>query len=154
MDIVTEILPAGHWARGCAGDVVRLPYDDRFRRRRRYVAAGGLEFLLDLPEARLLADGDGLRLASGTVVAVEAMAESLLEVAGKSETLARLAWHLGNRHVAVEVAPDRLRLREDKVTVDLLVRLGVSFERLEAPFNPEPGVAGPGHVHGAGGGAS
>jgi urease accessory protein len=154
MDIVTEILPAGHWARGCAGDVVRLPYDDRFRRRRRYVAAGGLEFLLDLPEARLLADGDGLRLASGNVVAVEAMAESLLEVAGESATLARLAWHLGNRHVAVEVAPDRLRLREDKVTADLLARLGMSFVRLEAPFNPEPGVAGPGHAHGTGGGAS
>ena len=154
MELVTEILPSGHWPRGQAADVVRLPYDDRFRRRRRYVSAGGLEFLLDLPEPRLLADGDGLRLGSGDVVAVEAMAESLLEVAGHSETLARLAWHLGNRHVAVEIAPGRLRLREDKVTADLLGRLGMPFTRLEAPFNPEPGVAGPGHSHGVPGGKS
>lgn len=154
MEFVTDILPAGRWTRAEACDVVRLPYDDRLRRRKRYVAAGGRAFLLDLPEVQLLADGDGLRLSSGAMVAVEAVAEDLLEFAGDGPFLARLAWHLGNRHVAVEIAPGRLRLRADQVTSDLLARLGAHITPVSAPFNPEEGAYGAlghdhGHAHGA-----
>ncbi len=154
MERVTEILPAGAWPRAVAEDVVRLAYDDRLRRRKCHVGASGRAFLLDLPDVRLLADGDGLRLASGTVIAVEALPEALLEVAGDPALLARVAWHLGNRHVAVEVGRGTLRLREDKVTADLLARLGVCAVPLSAPFNPEGGAHGalghdraPTHTH-------
>lgn len=122
---------------------MRLSFDDRFRRRWRFTAAGGLAFLLDLPEARLLNQGDGLRLESGGYVAVEALPEPLLEVAmADSAALARLAWHLGNRHLPVQLGPGWLRLRADHVIADLLTKLGAAPRPIEAPFTPEGGGYG------------
>lgn len=142
MERIADILPKGTWQRGDAADVVRLGYDERLRRRRRYETAGGRSVLLDLPELTLLMDGDGLKLASGDILAVEAVAEDLLEVTGAPTFLARLAWHLGNRHVAVEIGPGTLRLREDTVMADLLARLGAEVRAVAAPFNPEGGAYG------------
>jgi urease accessory protein len=63
--------------------------------------------------------------------------------------LARVAWHVGNRHLAVQVLPDgTLRLLEDHVIADMAEKLGARVRHLEAPFDPEPGAyAGGGHGH-------
>jgi urease accessory protein len=140
MERVTHILPAGQWPSSERRDIVRLTFEDRFRRRWRFTGIGGLSFLLDLPEARLLNDGDGLQLDSGSYVAVEAVSEPLLEVtATDADVLARIAWHLGNRHLPVQLGAGWLRLRADHVIEDLLRKLGASVQTLEAPFTPEGG---------------
>lgn len=140
MERATHILPAGQWPLSERRDVVRLTFEDRFRRRWHFTGIGGLSFLLDLPEARLLNDGDGLQLDSGSYVAVEALPEPLLEVtASDADALARIAWHLGNRHLPVQLGTRWLRLRADHVIEDLLHKLGASVQALEAPFTPEGG---------------
>lgn len=150
----TRVLPAGGWIERTAKDVVLLDFDDRFRRRRRYVGQKGLAFLLDLEEAAVLRDGDGLLLEQvGGVILVRAAPEPLVEVrAGTPERLMRLAWHLGNRHLPTEIQADRLLIRDDHVIVQMLQGLGAVLQKVEAPFNPEGGAYGehnrqPGHRH-------
>lgn len=147
------VLPAGTWSEASARDTIALGFDDRFRRRRSYTAEGGLRFLLDLPEATVLRDGDGLALEQGGVIRVRAAAEPLVEVTADSPGhLARLAWHLGNRHLPVQIDGTRLLIRDDHVIVAMLRGLGAHLRHVEAPFDPEGGAYGehnrqPGHPH-------
>ncbi len=147
MERVVDIFPAGRWPIAEAKDVVRLAYDDRMRRRRRYVGLQGSEFLLDLPEVRRLGDGDGLKLTSGAFIAVEALAEPLLQVTGNAAFLARISWHLGNRHVPIQILPGMIRMREEKTLADLLARLDATVWCVAAPFDPELGLGAHGHSH-------
>jgi urease accessory protein len=136
----TEIAPAGAWA-GKPADVVRLDYDRRTRRRIALAGAGGLAFLLDLAKAPVLAAGDGLRLEDGRIVAVEAAPERLLEIGCSDErALARIAWHLGNRHLAAEIGARAVYIREDHVIADMARGLGAEVRAVERPFNPEGGA--------------
>jgi len=138
----TEIAAAGQWAAPCA-DVVRLDYDHRTRRRIALRCVGGLEFLLDLPRAPVLHAGDGLKLEDGRIIAVEAAAECLLEITCKdARALARIAWHLGNRHLAAEIEARVIYIRNDHVIADLVRGLGAQVRCLERPFNPEGGAYG------------
>jgi len=126
-------------------DILTLDYAARFLRRRRLVADGGLAFVIDLPQARALADGDVLNLSDGRRVAVRAADEPLLAVQGD---LARLAWHLGNRHTPCRIEADRLLIRADPVLADMLARLGADVTPLTAPFLPEGGAYGHGRTFG------
>src|SRR5215469_498908 len=115
----------GDWPEATAVDTVTLAYLDRHRRRIRLVADSGEAFLLDLPRAHHLADGDGLQLDGGGYVRVRAAAEAVLEIdAGDHSTLLRVAWHLGNRHLPLQVAGDRLRIRADHVIAEMVEGLG------------------------------
>jgi urease accessory protein len=140
----SSVLPPGTWQG--AAVVVRLGYDERFVRRRRLVTAGGRAFLLDLPETVSLAPGSAIALDDGSLVAVEAAAEPLLEVRG--EALARLAWHIGNRHTPCQIEADRLLIREDHVLAAMLRGLGAEVAPLTAPFLPEGGAYGHGRTLG------
>jgi len=136
-----EVLPASSWAKETAIDHVRLTFDERNRRRLRYVALGGTEFVLDLPRATVMHDGDGLKLENGQFIAVEAAPEALAEVTAPDlQTLLRLAWHIGNRHLPAELQPTRILIRDDHVIVHMLEGLGATVRRLEATFTPEPGA--------------
>jgi urease accessory protein len=141
---------AGDWPQGERLDAITLDYDERHRRRRRYVCDGGLEILLDLPEATVLRHGDGLRLEDGGYVEVRAAAENLIEIRANSPALlTRLAWHLGNRHLPADVDGGRILIRDDHVIVDMLRRLGATVRPVRAPFNPEGGAYGQhNHDHG------
>jgi urease accessory protein len=101
----------------------------------------GTTFLLDLPQATALRDGDGLVLDDGAMVGVSGKPEPLVEIAAKgTQELVRLAWHLGNRHTDMQVVGGKLRIRRDYVLEDMLRGLGAKLTPLEAPFDPEPGA--------------
>ncbi len=134
----TAISRAGEWE-NAAGEIT-LDYDRRHRRRLR-LQADDSEILLDLPEAIHIRDGDALALEDGRFIAVHAAAETLLEVrAADADTLARLAWHLGNRHLAVQFLPGALRILHDHVIADMIFRLGGTAVQINAPFDPESGA--------------
>jgi urease accessory protein len=141
--------PRGTWPRNEAVDAVILAYHDRYRRRIRLVGASGAIFLLDLPRAHHLADGDGLELEAGGYLEVRAAPEPVFEIeAGDAAELLRIAWHLGNRHLPIQVAGDRLRIRADPVIADLVTLLGGRLSRHEAAFDPEAGAySGAPHDH-------
>lgn len=149
----SQILTAGHWSPGKAADRITLAFEDRFRRRIRMRGDGGLEFLLDLPEARLLDEGDALLLDDGRLIEVRAAAEDLVEVRAPSVgTLARYAWHLGNRHLPAAIEAERILIRDDHVIVDMLRGLGALVRPVRLPFRPEGGAYGqhnhdPSHRH-------
>ena len=130
-------------------DAVTLAYVDRHRRRIRLVADSGVAFLLDLPRAQHFADGDGLELDTKGYVRVCAALEPVLEIDAVDRAgLLRIAWHLGNRHLAVQVVGDRLRIREDHVIAEMVSGLGGRITRIEAAFDPEFGAyAGAPHHH-------
>jgi urease accessory protein len=136
-----EILPPGKWLGSTAVDHLILTYDERHRRRLRYVATGGTTFLLDLPRAAVLRAGDGLRLEDGRIVSVEASPEQLVEVtAPDAGALVRLAWHIGNRHLPAQLEPDRILIRDDAVIVNMLRGLGATVRPVLAAFTPETGA--------------
>jgi urease accessory protein len=144
----TEVVLAGLWGERAA-DVVRLDYDKRTRRRIALRGSGGLEFLLDLAKAPVLRSGDGIRLEDGRIVAVEAAPERLLEITCSDErALARIAWHLGNRHLAAEIGARVIHIREDHVIAEMARGLGAEVRLVERPFNPEGGAYGHGAVQG------
>ena len=142
--------PCGQWPEDGMVDKVTLAYLDRHRRRIRLVADSGAAFLLDLPRAQHLADGDGLELDGGGYIKVCAAPEAIIEIeAADRESLLRIAWHLGNRHLPLQVRGDRLRIREDHVIAEMVSGLGGQITRREAPFDPEFGAyaAGAAHSH-------
>jgi urease accessory protein len=140
--------PAGSWSPAGAASVT-LGFDDRNRRRLRLVTDQGEAVLLDLAKAQPLAEGDGLGFEDGSWLVVHAADEDVLEItASDSHHLARLAWHLGNRHLPTEILPERLRIRYDHVIEDMLLKLGASVARRRAPFQPEGGAYGGHHHHG------
>ena len=136
----TAVRAQNDWS-GEAADSVVLDFDDRHRRRIAMTGVRGLDFLLDLPEAIALRGGDALVLDDGRLVEVVAAPEPLIEVRGKTPAdLIRLAWHIGNRHIAAQITPRALRLRGDHVIADMLRQLGASVVEIEAPFDPEGGA--------------
>ena len=131
----------GRWQEDSAVDTVTLAYVDRHRRRIRLVADSGEAYLLDLPTAHHLVEGDGLELDCGGYLRVRAAGEPVFEIeAAEPADLLRIAWHLGNRHLPLQVAGARLRIRADHVIAEMVVGLGGRITRLEAPFDPETGA--------------
>ena len=144
----SEIRNAGTWNAATAIDRVVLDADERHRRRITLAGERGTVFLLDLPYAIALRDGDGLVLEDGAIVRVAGKPEPLIEIAAASpDELARLAWHIGNRHADLQVVGERLRIRRDHVLEDMLRGLGARLTPVEAPFDPEPGAYGHQHDH-------
>ncbi|NQU57328.1 MAG: urease accessory protein UreE [Rhodospirillales bacterium] len=138
----TEHHRSGTWPAAKAVGTVTLALDDRHRRRIRMAVDGGAAFLLDLPQAVMLCDGDGLEISEGGYIRVIAADEPVADVRAKSAShTARLAWHIGNRHVAVQVLENGdLRILDDHVLVQMLEGLGAEVVRHNAPFSPEPGA--------------
>src|SRR5215475_14372621 len=97
-----DVRAAGSWHAHDAVGSVTLDWDHRHRRRITLALDGGGEILLDLAQTTVLRDGDGLVLDGGDIVAVRAKPEAVCDVScASAEALARIAWHLGNRHLPV-----------------------------------------------------
>ncbi|HEY2731992.1 MAG TPA: urease accessory protein UreE [Polyangia bacterium] len=128
-----------------------LTLDERRRSRLRVALDDGREAAVLLPRGSALRDGDLLRADEGDVVVVRAAAESL-SVARTPDPhlLLRGAYHLGNRHVPVELGDGWLAYEHDHVLDDMVRGLGLTVETRRAPFEPEGGAFrhdGPLHVH-------
>ena len=141
------IAKAGEWPQDRTIGRVTLPYDERHQRRRRWRTNAGDDVLLDLPNAVVLAHGDGLALDDGSWIEVHAAEEDLMEVtAGSALALMKLAWHLGNRHLPAQIDEHRILIRPDHVIAHMLKGLGASVRLVQEPFTPEGGAYA-GHAH-------
>jgi urease accessory protein len=150
-----EVVPRGGYPEAATDAWVTLAYDDRHRRRIRLTTDQGWEFLLDLSEATVLGDGDGLRLDDGGFIRVRAADEDLVAVTCREAAdLARVAWHIGNRHIPAAFDGARILIRADHVIADMVRGLGAEATPLRAAFTPERGAydrqSGHGHGHGHG----
>jgi urease accessory protein len=144
----SSIVTADSWNGATAVDQVVLDAHERHRRRVVLTGERGTVFLLDLPRATVMHDGDGLLLDDGSIVRVVGRPEPLVEiVAASAPELARLAWHIGNRHTDVQVVGERLRIRRDHVLEEMLRGLGARLSPIEAAFEPERGAYEHGHGH-------
>ena len=144
----TKVQGRGSWT-SAATDTVLLDFEDRQQRHIHLVGVGGLHFILDLPTAVHLRGGDALVLDDGRLVEVVAATENLVEArAADAPALARLAWHLGGRHVPVEITKSALRIRADHAIETMLESLGAKLRKIETAFEPEGGAyASDGHAH-------
>jgi urease accessory protein len=137
----------------CSGDtaatlVVTLTFDQRRKSRQRLHLDDGSEAALVLPRGTVLAEGDRLQADDGVVIAVRAALESLSAVRTDDPLLLlRGAYHLGNRHVPLQVAAGELRYQHDHVLDDLARALGLTVEMVTAPFSPEGGAYVPASGH-------
>jgi len=120
-----------------------LPFDQRQKSRLRAQAENGEEVALILPRGRVLRGGDRVAATDGRQVEIVAAPEKLLHI--ESAELARVAYHLGNRHVPLQVGPGFLRIAEDHVLEEMARKLGARVSHVEAPFEPEAGAYG--HQH-------
>jgi len=159
--IVSKLIGAG---RGLAAALVRrasvvaLDWDTRQKSRFEALDSGGRRLAVFLPRGRIVRGGDVLVGEDGSLVRVEALAQPILVVtapaSGDAESaslaLAKAAYHLGNRHVPLQVRADRLVLEPDHVLAEMLARMGLDVAKTSGPFEPEPGAydaAGAGREH-------
>jgi urease accessory protein len=126
-----------------------LPFDRRTKTRQRATLESGEEVAILLPRGEVLRGGDLVAASDGRLVEVVASPEAVVHITcATPRELARAAYHLGNRHVPVEVGEGYLRIAADHVLEDMLAGLGATMRRLDAPFEPEAGAYSGGHDHG------
>jgi urease accessory protein len=125
---------------------LELPFELRQKSRMRARLASGEEVALLLPRGEVLRGGDLVSASDGRVIEVLGAPEKLLHVTcAAPAALARAAYHLGNRHVPVQVGEGFLRIAADHVLGDMLKKMGAQVAEVEAPFEPEAGAYG--HEH-------
>jgi len=117
---------------------LELPFELRQKSRLRAKLASGEEIRLMLERGTVMRGGDVVKATDGRQVEIVAAKEKLLHI--ESDQLARLAYHLGNRHVPVQVGKDFLRIEADHVLEEMARKLGARVSHVEAPFEPEAGA--------------
>jgi len=123
-----------------------LTAEERTRTRHRFDVPEGQTLFFRLPRGIVIQDGDFLKAESGELIQILAKPEPVLTVlADNALTLLRVAYHLGNRHVPVEITPDYLHLKPNSVLAEMLIHLGVEIKEEIKPFQPEAGAYG--HHH-------
>ena len=124
-------------------DSITLDRQSRYRRRVLLQTDRGHEVMLDLPEATYMAHGDALDLGDGRLVKIIAAPEPLLEIhAHGAIELARIAWHIGNRHTPCEIDRDAIYIQPDHVLEAMVTGLGAHVHTVTRPFEPEGGAYG------------
>jgi urease accessory protein len=127
---------------------LRLPFELRQKSRLRTRLASGEEVGLFLEHGGILRGGDYLQANDGRIVRVVAADEDLMQASCASPLgLTRAAYHLGNRHVPVQINQDWLRFQADEVLAQMLRGLNARVDKLSAPFEPEAGAYAGGHHH-------
>lgn len=130
-------------------DYIELPFVLRQKSRLRVTTKSGIDAGLFLDRGVILRDGDLLKSDGGLVIQVVAAQEAVYDVQAEThQALMCAAYHLGNRHVPLQVGDGFLRLEQDHVLKEMLLGLGVSVTETTAPFEPEAGAYGGGHRHG------
>lgn len=130
-----------------AGGELRLPFERRQKSRQRATLISGEEVAIELPRGQVMRGGDWVIASDGRAIEVVAEPERVLHIECETpQALARAAYHLGNRHVPVEVGEGWLRIAEDHVLARMLEVLGARVSMIEVPFEPEAGAYGA-HAH-------
>ena len=136
-------------AAGKVDDYIELPFVLRQKSRLRVTTKAGVDVGLFLDRGIILRDGDLLKSDSGLVIQVIAAQEAVYNVFAKTpQALMCAAYHLGNRHVPLQVGDGWLRLEQDHVLKEMLLGLGMQVAEESLPFEPESGAYGGGHRHG------
>ena len=126
-----------------------LPFDSRKKSRQLVKLEGGEEIGLLLPPGTILRDGDIVESENGYQFKIQAAKEELIMVTAPDPfLLLRAAYHLGNRHTAIELQPDRILLQVDPVLKEMLLGLGLTVTLVSEKFTPETGAYRGGHKHG------
>ena len=127
-----------------------LDFESRSKSRLLVRLDNGEQAGLVMERGRLLRGGDRVTLEDGRALEIVAADEPLNEAATDDPlALAKAAYHLGNRHVALQVMEGRLRFLADHVLAEMVARLGLTVTALVAPFEPEAGAYGHSHAHGS-----
>ncbi len=129
-------------------DQLPLTWEQRRKSRLKVSTARGEEIGLFLPRGTILFEGDLLRTTDGRIIEIEAAPEDVSTIASPDAVLlARVAYHLGNRHVRTQVGPGFIRYRHDRATDELVHKLGAEVIVEEVPFEPERGTKDHAHDH-------
>jgi urease accessory protein len=124
-----------------ASEQLILPFELRQKSRLRATSVAGTEFALLLPRGTVLRDGDRLRAANGLIIAVQAASESVSTARSDDVTrFARVCYHLGNRHMPLQIGAGWLRYLADHVLDKMVEELGLTVVHEQAPFEPEAGA--------------
>jgi urease accessory protein len=128
-----------------------MPFEQRQKTRQRARIAAGYEIGIQLPRGTVLRGGDRLRASDGTTVEIVAAQEPVSTVWSRDlRRLAQVAYHLGNRHVALEIGTGWVRYLADHVLDEMVAQLGLAVIHHDEPFEPEAGAyGGHEHAHGA-----
>ncbi|HZM35923.1 MAG TPA: urease accessory protein UreE [Burkholderiales bacterium] len=126
-------------------DRLVLTFDERQKSRLRARSECGEEVALLLERGKVRRGGERVTATDGKVYEIVAAPEKLLHI--ESNALVKVAYHLGNRHIPVQVGAGFLRIAEDHVLEQMVKGLGATVTRVEAPFEPETGAYGGGHRH-------
>lgn len=138
---LTETIQTGE----AVDDSISLVYSDRQKARLPVITKSGIQVGLFLQRGQFLRSGLVLTGSQGYKVRVEAAPEALSIVHCQDELLfARACYHLGNRHVALQIMPNELRYLADHVLDEMLIGLGLQIEHHDLPFEPEAGAY---HTH-------
>jgi len=125
-----------------------LPFELRQKSRLKATLDNGMEVGLMLPRGGLLRGGDVLRAEDGTLIKIVAAAETVSKVTHEDPLMrARASYHLGNRHVPLQITQNYLCYTHDHVLDEMVIGLGLNVECVMAPFEPEAGAYGGGHKH-------
>tara|TARA_B100001057_G_scaffold282633_1_gene283017 strand:+ start:11680 stop:12165 length:486 start_codon:yes stop_codon:yes gene_type:complete len=138
---VVQHIVSGFWPEHETYTSITLEFEARHRRRLRLDLDNGEEVLLDLNKAVAMRGGDGLLTENGHWIKVIAASEQVLKISTKDRSLlVRLAWHLGNRHVAADIRDETIIIKPDHVLKEMLEGLGARVEEISNPFQPEGGA--------------
>jgi urease accessory protein len=125
---------------------LKLSFDSRQKSRLRTKLVSGEEVGLMLPRGEILRGGDLVAASDGRVIEIVSQEEKIIHIEATSpQALAKVAYHLGNRHVPVEVGEGYLRIARDHVLEEMVKKLGAKVKHVEAPFEPEAGAYAGGH---------
>jgi len=132
-----------------ASELLILPFELRQKSRQRATSVAGTQFALLLPRGTVLRDGDRLRAVNGLIIAVQAATEFVSTARSDDITrFARVCYHLGNRHMPLQIGAGWLRYLADHVLDQMVTELGLAVVHEQAPFEPEAGAY---HQHGQAG---
>jgi urease accessory protein len=150
--MATRLIEARYEGAAPATDWLTLDFGHRSKSRLRVHLESGSDANLFLPRGTILRGGDKLQANDGAIIEIVSAPETLLEArCANPLELARAAYHLGNRHVAVQIgvfdSVHWLRIQDDHVLRHMLEGLGAAVHAVYAPFEPEAGAYGHGHAH-------
>lgn len=144
---ITEFVTAKTAIKNAVPLTLTLPYEQRQKSRLRVTLDNGEEAALQLTRGSVLHNGQLLRAANGALVRICAAPESVSTAyANNPVLLIKAAYHLGNRHVAVQIGKNWLRYLSDHVLDEMVHQLGLRVVNGCAPFEPEAGAYG-GNTH-------